>query len=69
VKPQAESGAVVPVPASDNVEVETLEPFGELIPFADPAWYQGVRFPSNLSIHTSIPGGIKAQRGDLRTSS
>jgi cytochrome b involved in lipid metabolism len=43
VKPQAESGAVVPVPKED-VEVETLEPFGDLIPFADPSWYQGVRF-------------------------
>ncbi len=40
MKPQAESGAVVPVPAAQ--EVETLEPFGDLIPFADPSWYQGV---------------------------
>lgn len=42
VKPQAESGTVAPVPAVE--EIETLEPFGELIPFADPSWYQGVSF-------------------------
>jgi hypothetical protein len=39
-KPKAESGAVVPVPAVE--EIETLDPFGDLIPFADPSWYQGV---------------------------
>ena len=46
VKPQAESGAVVRVPGQDvdvNAEPsEPLEPFGDLIPFADPSWYQGV---------------------------
>lgn len=45
VKPQAESGAVVPVPAQDAAEAEALDPFGDLIPFADPTWYQGVRSP------------------------
>jgi len=50
VKPSAESGAVVPVPASGAVaaveeESEPLDPYGDLIPFADPSWYQGVRFP------------------------
>jgi cytochrome b involved in lipid metabolism len=51
VKPKAESGAVVPVPAVE--EVETLEPFGDLIPFADPSWYQGVCFPL-LSVPHSL---------------
>ena len=48
-KPKAESGAVVPVPASTPVAeremLEAQEPFGDLIPFADPSWYQGVRPP------------------------
>jgi len=47
VKPQAESGAVVPVPAP-AAEVEALDPFGDLIPFADPTWYQGVRSAIHL---------------------
>ena len=69
MKPQAESGAVVPVPASEDVEVETLEPFGELIPFADPAWYQGVRSSQYvLTIHPH-PTLFDAEREDLRTSS
>lgn len=34
-----------PKPASTDTKVasaEAQDPFGELIPFADPAWYQGV---------------------------
>jgi hypothetical protein len=48
VKPQAESGAVVPVPAAapEREMQEALDPFGDLIPFADPSWYQGVSVPS-----------------------
>jgi cytochrome b involved in lipid metabolism len=46
VKPQAESGAVVPVPTSAAKQIEEqsdpLDPYGDLIPFADPTWYQGV---------------------------
>ena len=43
-KPKAESGAVVPVPAAapEREMLEALDPFGDLIPFADPSWYQGV---------------------------
>ena len=44
VKPAAESRAVVPAPAEDAEEAEPLDPFGDLIPFADPTWYQGVCF-------------------------
>jgi hypothetical protein len=44
--PQAESRAVVAAPAVE--ETETLEPYGDLIPFADPSWYQGVGFPLEL---------------------
>jgi hypothetical protein len=48
VKPQAESGAVVPAPAAaaEREMLEALDPFGDLIPFADPSWYQGVSVPS-----------------------
>jgi hypothetical protein len=39
----------VPVPVENAAEEsEPLDPFGDLVPFADPSWYQGVRpsFPS-----------------------
>jgi hypothetical protein len=42
VKPAAASGAVVP----EEEEVEAQDPFGDLVPFADPSWYQGVCFIS-----------------------
>ena len=43
VKPAAESGVVAPMPAQAAEEVEPLDPFGDLVPFADPSWYSGVR--------------------------
>lgn len=49
MKPKAGSGAVAPVPA-DEAEIEPLEPFGDLVPFADPSWYQGVCSPRRPSL-------------------
>ena len=47
VKPQAESGAVVPMPTKDAQEAkESLDPYGALIPYADPSWYQSVSIPA-----------------------
>ena len=45
VKPAAESGAVVPVSGQTAEDAEPLDPYGDLIPFADPTWYQGVCLP------------------------
>ena len=43
IKPQAEPGAVAPVPTKDAEEAqESLDPYGALIPYADPSWYQSV---------------------------
>jgi hypothetical protein len=43
VQPQAEPGTVAPAPGpSAAEEAEAMEPFGSLIPFGDPSWYQGV---------------------------
>lgn len=40
------AGPAAPVPAKkeavEKVQSEALEPFGEMIPYGDPAWYQGV---------------------------
>lgn len=44
VKPQAESGTVAPVPGKDVREIsESMDPYGDLVPYADPSWYQSVR--------------------------
>lgn len=46
VKPSAESGSVAPMPAKDAQQVEEddepPEQFGDLVPYADPSWYQSV---------------------------
>lgn len=43
VKPQAESGAVAPFPGKDVGEAkESMDPYGAMIPYADPSWYQSV---------------------------
>ena len=47
VVPCAESGTVAPLPgpaAAEQVQeaAEALDPYGDLIPFADPNWYQSV---------------------------
>jgi alkylation response protein AidB-like acyl-CoA dehydrogenase len=43
-KPSAEPGVVVPAPAeAAKEEAEALDPYGDLVPYADPSWYQSVR--------------------------
>ena len=43
VKPQAESGVIAPVPGKDVEEAkESMDPYGAMIPYADPSWYQSV---------------------------
>jgi hypothetical protein len=39
-KPKAQTAVT---PAKDGV---ALDPYGDLIPFADPSWYQGVSAPA-----------------------
>lgn len=44
VTPSAESGTVAPMPGKQAREkVEALDAYGDLIPYADPSWYQSVR--------------------------
>ena len=43
VKAEAEPGTAVPVPAKEKIEPqESMDPFGDIIPYADPSWYQSV---------------------------
>ena len=43
VKPAAEPGVVAPQPgAAAAEEAEALDAYGDLIPYADPSWYQSV---------------------------
>lgn len=50
VKPSAEPGAVAPQPTeAAKEEAEALDPYGDLVPYADPSWYQSVRFIGKLA--------------------
>ncbi len=43
VVPSAEPGTVAPAPGpASGEEAEALDPYGALIPYADPSWYQSV---------------------------
>ncbi|KAI9643506.1 hypothetical protein NHQ30_008125 [Ciborinia camelliae] len=63
VKPQAESGAVVPAPTGAAKQVEEqsepLDPYGDLIPFADPSWYQGYHSPYFNETHAALREEIR----------
>lgn len=51
VKPSPESGAVAPMPGKDAEEhAEALDPYGALIPYSDPSWYQSVRLQEILPL-------------------
>lgn len=41
-EPTKETKKAVATPTAQTEEAEALEPYGSLIPFADPSWYQGV---------------------------
>jgi hypothetical protein len=49
VKPEAVSGAIAPQPTSAAAELEPFDSFGDLIPYADPSWYQTVRYATSLT--------------------
>ncbi|RKF59912.1 Acyl-CoA dehydrogenase apdG [Erysiphe neolycopersici] len=61
LEPTTESHEVVPIP-QENVPVEvqseeiaeSLEPFGNMIPFADPSWYHGFYSPYYNVSHAAL---------------
>lgn len=60
VVPQAESGAIVPAPGPDaEEEVEALEQFGDLVPYADPNWYQTYHSPYFNETHVALRAEIR----------
>ncbi|KAF3059310.1 Acyl-CoA dehydrogenase [Daldinia childiae] len=47
------------VPSTAQQETEALEPFGALIPFADPSWYQGFHSPYFNESHVALRAEIR----------
>jgi predicted heme/steroid binding protein len=60
VVPQAESGTVAPAPGpAAQEEAEALDPFGSLIPFGDPNWYQGYHSPYYNETHAALRSEVR----------
>ncbi|KAL1612720.1 hypothetical protein SLS60_000949 [Paraconiothyrium brasiliense] len=54
VKPEANSGVVAPQPTAEAEEAEALDPYGDLIPYADPSWYQSYHSPYFNESHAAL---------------
>ncbi|KAI1621398.1 acyl-CoA dehydrogenase [Exophiala viscosa] len=60
VVPQAESGTVAPAPGPlAQEEAEAQDPFGDLIPFGDPSWYQGHHSPYYNETHAALRAEVR----------
>ncbi|KAL4796796.1 acyl-CoA dehydrogenase/oxidase [Aspergillus venezuelensis] len=56
--PQPQAAEAVDVKSAKSEEV--LDPYGELIPFADPAWYQGYHSPYFNKTHAALRAEARA---------
>ncbi|KAL9630208.1 MAG: hypothetical protein Q9164_006536 [Protoblastenia rupestris] len=60
VEPQAESGVIVPMPTKNAHEAsESLDPYGSLIPYADPSWYQSYHSPYFNLTHAALRAEVR----------
>jgi alkylation response protein AidB-like acyl-CoA dehydrogenase len=60
VKPSAEPGVIVPQPtAAAKEEAEALDPYGDLIPYADPSWYQSYHSPYFNETHAALRDEVR----------
>ncbi|CAK7210250.1 hypothetical protein SBRCBS47491_000713 [Sporothrix bragantina] len=66
--PKPKPAAAAPAPKKSSAdagkpaekhEVEPLEPFGAIIPFADPAWYQSYRSPYFNETHAALRAEVR----------
>ncbi|CAK7270016.1 hypothetical protein SEPCBS119000_003868 [Sporothrix epigloea] len=61
-KPAAAAAKKAPSDSSETAEkhnVEPLEPFGGIIPYADPAWYQSYRSPYFNETHAALRAEVR----------
>ncbi|OAQ66169.1 acyl-CoA dehydrogenase [Pochonia chlamydosporia 170] len=64
-KPEPKPAAAAPAPkkavtsSSSHEQSEPLEPFGALIPFADPSWYQGNFSPYFNETHAALRAEVR----------
>jgi len=60
VKPSSEPGVVAAKPGADAKEAaEALDPFGDLVPYADPSWYQSHHSPYFNQTHADLRAEVR----------
>ncbi|KAF2161731.1 hypothetical protein M409DRAFT_69542 [Zasmidium cellare ATCC 36951] len=60
VVPQAESGVVAAVPGPDaEEEAEAMDQFGDMVPYADPSWYQTYHTPYFNQSHADLRAEVR----------
>ncbi|KAF1949901.1 acyl-CoA dehydrogenase-like protein [Byssothecium circinans] len=59
VKPSAEPGVVAPQPSATAEEAEALDAYGDLIPYADPSWYQSYHSPYFTESHAALRDEVR----------
>ncbi|KAL1304109.1 hypothetical protein AAFC00_000541 [Neodothiora populina] len=60
VKPSAESGTVAPMPGpAAQEEAEPMDTFGDMIPGADPNWYQSYHTPYYNQSHADLRAEVR----------
>jgi alkylation response protein AidB-like acyl-CoA dehydrogenase len=60
VKPSAESGVVAPMPTeAAEEEAEAMDPYGDLVPYADPSWYQSYHSPYFNETHAALRDEVR----------
>ncbi|KAI0165220.1 acyl-CoA dehydrogenase NM domain-like protein [Hypoxylon sp. FL1284] len=58
-KPTKETKKAIAPTSAQAEEAEALEPFGSLIPFADPSWYQGFHSPFFNESHAALRAEVR----------
>jgi hypothetical protein len=55
IVPQAASGTVVPAPGpAAEEEAEAMDSYGDMVPYADPSWYQSYHTPYFNQTHAAL---------------
>ncbi|KAI4859175.1 acyl-CoA dehydrogenase NM domain-like protein [Hypoxylon rubiginosum] len=58
-EPTKETKKAVATPTAQTEEAEALEPYGSLIPFADPSWYQGFHSAYFNESHAALRAEVR----------
>lgn len=59
IKPEANPGVVAPQPTEAAEEAEPFDSYGDLVPYADPSWYQTYHSPYYNETHVALRAEVR----------